>query len=379
MLHHRHYRATVAACVAIAGLLVALVPAPSANATDMGDSCYKTYAKIWWPNTVGINWPDDLQTVAQVGADYWELYKYYTGSGGLIPVRHDGTLFSHNIEADWSWLNTSDDNWGYGVCNLGVFVMNSRMEAEFRQDLTLFKSAVAHELGHSLGLAHAGAHDSWDGNTPIMATCRSATGFSQDDALAANALGNHTGGYWNATANSSFENNALFWGKHSTTTSWYSGGVDGTARYISMTSSGTSSYIYSTSRLTDNNGHDIKWLQARANYRRSYPGDSGYVKVVLDVGKYNYPNGETCGFPDFYGYDGVEANINAGSLSTSWTWWYPKSCYPGVDWGYCTASGLKPSGADVFDARVIVYNRMKSPNGSYTSVGLDRVRVMVDY
>ena len=215
---------------------------------------------------------------------------------------------------------------------------------------------------------------------PTMVSCRGIEGYrksrwlSQDDEAAYQFLTNRSGTYHAATANPSFEESQYlqYWGLQNVTAHGrYSGGQDGTPYYVSFKGSASNTAIYSTTRITD--GGELDWITGRANYRKSYPYDTGHVTIVAKYREVDFPSSPKCGDPATF--SGNARDISYDSVSFS-NYYYSKTCYPGVGWGYCTTSGTNPPTRDAYDGRIVVYNRMKAPAGNYTYVAVDRVRLL---
>lgn len=356
-------------------LLVAVDPAHAANPHT---NCSHPTAKIDWDTGAG-GFPTDLLDDAKRAANYWEQYARHQDSAPIIPVSV-GSYTSSDFRVAWDWLPSG---LGYGLCSEERARINSRHENSFRRSTRLFKGVVAHEIGHVLGSDHVGgAHETHDGSALPIMTCvfnsgNAPTGMTQDDAVLASTITDRVGGYRAGTANSSFENYARDWGTGNSTLTTRFGGVDGTRLAGHMTSKGTSSYIYSTGRL--GNPHNaINRMFGRANVREINASDTGYVRVAMAVQTVNYPHGETCGTPDANGWDGKNIRLQ-DSPALSWKWWYASNCTISSSWKMCDTGGVRPSGNDAVDGRIYVYNRAKTSAGAYTSVKVDRVRVLVDY
>lgn len=272
------------------------------------------------------------------------------------------------------------------VCSDHIVLINSDHEDDFNRSNSLMRTAMAHELGHILGLGHVGDYDSWDGLPPIMRPCFGAvpvaSGLSQDDWGAANGLRDRSlGGFYNVTANSPFEDGVLKWGEQNTILAAYSGGVDGSLKYARMTGYDSTSAAFNTTRVADHQGHDIAGMKARANYRTVSSSDSGYVKVALRLNYGDYPSAnDTCGYPDFKAWDG-SGDRDLDQPRSSWNWYFESvDCIPVSSWSFCDTPevGTTVEG-DVQDMRVAVYNRMRTAQGYWTSVAIDRARALVRF
>lgn len=369
-------------------LLIALVavgllaPAIPAQTFDIGGGCYSSlhYDLQGDPEFDRPNYTSNIVG----GFTAWKLQvDRYSGADGF------SVQAGSSPDVSWTdfggWINDSM-KLGEANCFWGTIKFNDHPDAIalFDSNILKLRGTAAHEGGHILALDHAGDDDSHDGQKATMATCTdsSAKGsLEQDDEAAVQARTDASGVYVSVTANSSFEEASgwQYWGKQSVSSSGiYSGGVDSTPYYASFKGSSSSTAVYSTTRLM--NARTIDWIKGRANYRKSYVYDYGHVLVVMKWRNVNYVNGETCGSPDYYGASGVEQTINdVSSVGSFNDHYYTKTCYPGSSWGYCTTSGAAPGNVDAIDARIVVYNRMRAPQGNYTWVGVDRIRALVDY
>lgn len=160
-----------------------------------------------------------------------------------------------------------------------------------------------HEVGHALGLKHAGKEDSHDGSTsPVMATHltlaerEAATEPRQDDHA---SLTNRRYSE-DLHANSSFEDDEDFWYISTSNYNYYSsGGLDG---YGKIHIGDTGAYMFQTVRI-----FEPGCVKARINYKRPYSAAVvGTVKAKLNYRPINFSGTEVCD---------TETKINNGCLN----------------------------------------------------------------
>lgn len=365
--HETPRRRVRAILIVITLFLSAATPAAMAASNA---SCDKYDVRIHWHGS----WTASEKADAMVGFNVWEWdVDKYDGTAPAIISESSG---AYNVDVEWGILPS--DVYGVGICNLGDVAFNSTKKAEILANLANYWYLAAHEMGHAIGIDHVAKFDSYDGdNPPLMWSCGFGSAsyrLSQDDSAAMQLQTDLSGAYRSATANSSFEEDdghAEFWGVSSgTTTLRHSGGVDGTPYYMGFRNTSSAAQIFSTTALIDD--PTIDWVQARANYLKNYPGDYGTVTVQLRVRTYDV-GGSDCGFP----------SRRDGAKTFGTATYYSTSCTPGVAWAYCTTSGTNPAtkAAETggVEVRILVTNNMFSPQGTRTYIGVDRVRVMVDY
>jgi hypothetical protein len=257
---------------------------------------------------------------------------------------------------------------------------NEGFLTQFKNGQQDMRGLSAHEWGHVWGLGHSGDGDSFDGHEPVMATC-TADGFGDqrymrwDDSAAFSYLTDVQGSKHAATANHSFENGKEYWTQNATSFTSEPGGYFGSDR-ARITSSGTSSYISSRTRV-----YDMEQVQSNGNIfndafdvqfygRASTTVDSGHIRLTGSWRGLNYAYANNLGC-NFYGDD-----MNSYSLA-SWQLVHTKNCTPTTSWLTCTLPQYTSTTAayDAWDLRLYIYNRVRQPSGSYQPVYLDRARV----
>lgn len=167
---------------ALVSAMVASVVATTFNAAPQNAEAYPGAANncrddsIAW-KFVG-SWPAAWQTEVRTGIQQWGLRKDWDGT----PIVTTTETSSGNVSVKWQDLGASGPR-GSSICNPDLsfsppwvissaeIVINSNAEYNVTN---LRQNVGAHEMGHLLGLAHAGQRDSadWTGNSaPVMSTC----------------------------------------------------------------------------------------------------------------------------------------------------------------------------------------------------------------
>jgi hypothetical protein len=297
---------------------------------------------------------------------------------------HGGPEFTYGGQNfNMRWEPAGSQNRATTVC--GPFVhdieFNSDRIDEYLNGSIDIEGVSAHEWGHAHGIGHAGKHDTQapnSGKQPTMTTCNAASDtvlqrtVEQDDHSAVTRIGDVVGGYGSITPNSSFEDGLAFWRTQSIG-SWgtYSGGVDGTPKYVVFTPTYSGSAIFADNRITNASGEKVK---ARVNYRRHDPASSGQVKMTLKWAEVQYSQAGWCTGAD-QTFDNLNLNVeivDSATFSTKQN----KYCTVGSSWNYCTTSVYTvPSHWDAADVRVVVYSNVFD-GSQRVGVRLDRVRAM---
>lgn len=108
--------------------------------------------------------------------------------------------------------------------------------------------------------------------------------------------------------------------------------------------------------------------------------------MLLELGSKNYPSGDTCGFPDFFGSDGQGRDINvpeppAPPVVSNWSISsISQNCPLTGSWTTCVAPTLSfPGDRDAVDVRVNLYAFAESSPGFYVASRADRVTATVDF
>lgn len=316
-----------------------------------------TQAKAGWSEWVKVDNPFGSGEFGWGGVTFNMRWQAMGSSGSFASTNCTGTTKDINFNAD------RVDEYIDGV-SLGGLDM---------------QGVSTHEWGHAYGIGHAGDEDTQapnSGRVPTMATCLAShwtddkRSIEQDDHSAVTRIGNVVGGYGSITPNSSFENGTAFWQKQSiSSVGTYSGGVDGTPKYVVFTPSATNAALFADNRITNASGEKVK---ARVNYRRHDPGSSGQVKMTLKWGQVSYANSGFCNNSQTFN----NQNLNSETYDGAWSTRQNKYCTVSSSWNYCTTSVFTVPSWDAADVRVVVYSQMYT-GSEHVGVRLDRVRVMV--
>lgn len=394
MTAHRSRRIqwwTVDIAVLVATILVAtLLVTPAAAFDQYSEGCGNDTSKT--PEFQGPEW--ELAWTPPGGPQGWKLkdpfwwgwmqwtveVKKWNGAQALT----GGGAFGMDYVSAWQ-LNGAG---AVTLCSLNEIRFNIDNVAVHRNSSQqTLQGFSAHEWGHAFGLGHSGRFDSHDGQLPTMATCIPNGGdrinLAQDDEAAAAYLTESMSGYHAVTANNSFEDGAQYWGRVNTALQIGGGGVDGSPNRGIIWDSSSTSYIFSTTRVTDlghiggNGNVNSDSFRARVNHRDSYPWNSGSIRVVMSWRKVDYASGFDSGC-NFYG--------DNKNVSTAGSWQSVEiTCWPSSGWTYCdTPTRYTPSWVagdewDAADVRISIYNRTKYPSGTPASVSVDRARVRWNY
>jgi len=249
------YRSMIVVAVTAAMILVPVVPVgaawydgsvcPTRTTTKYSSSgsewntypALLTQAKAGWSEWVKVDNPFGSGEFGWGGVTFNMRWQAMGSSGSFASTNCTGTTKDINFNAD------RVDEYIDGV-PLGGLDM---------------QGVSTHEWGHAYGIGHAGDEDTQapnSGRVPTMATCLAShwtddkRSIEQDDHSAVTRIGNVVGGYGSITPNSSFENGTAFWQKQSiSSVGTYSGGVDGTPKYVVFTPSATNAALFADKRI----------------------------------------------------------------------------------------------------------------------------------
>jgi len=259
----------------------------------------------------GFPWVEIQQAAARNGFAIWSTARTWDNAAPVI------TLTEHD---EWmpgqGWVQVYKDymlpyEYGDGNCGTKTLRLNYLIGG------TLLEHAAAHEMGHVVGLGHAGHSASHDSDNPAaMSTVKCvdfpvtidgqviadpdafvlAEAYSQDDEAAAiNRL--DTLEPRSLHANQSFERGLTYWGKTGGSWALYnSGGPDG-PHYIRFKPTAETQYVYQTVDLVHKSLYSWSLsMDARVNHKLNSPSDAGQVRLRILVRRLDFEADSSCGF-----------------------------------------------------------------------------------
>lgn len=385
---------------AVAGVVIALVPAPGAGAFPregaphtMCGSVVDGQLTLTYRFT-GTGWTPSRKAIVGPAVEQWEATADWDG-GKAIDIQE--TLeTTQDIKIKWVAAPGGEPSaLGYGNCEdenpdyptLRVLELNTTLQSESSELMT---QVARHEMGHVFGLRHTGHYDDftygWAIQPATIATmfvcyidlAEAATAFyGQDDA---GQLLHRLDGLSPKPIhpNGSFENATRleYWGKTGGTWSAVgSGSADG-VWHIRWKADNNNQYLYLTQNLSI--GGDIYAqfgpgvADARANVKKYSSTDIGGVALEMWVQHREYP-GST---PNCYWPTGLDQN----TTTLSGVWFLAATTYfvgTPQDWNYTnftTPSYQFPSSFDAADIQIRVRSSALTSSLQRAYVRIDNTR-----
>lgn len=366
MMNAGWWSKTFAVCLSATLLLLA---APAGIAYKRGgNSCHAT--NIYFKFTSGTRaWTTDRKDAVRRGLKTWQRIASRNGHDIVrITESSNANPNGPNIGVKFVDNPGGDNNYGVASCSYEYIHLND----DFASNYGFLSGLAAHEMGHIIGLHHAGWYDSQDGKLATMETCASQSQESEkytpehDDRAAIIQKVDPVAGD-TLHADPSFEDGTEFWTKTNVTHSRESGAPNGRGNYhieFKRASDTGQAYISQDVRVI------VPQSWAGAAYMKKLDSNHrGFVVVGTPWRPMAIRWDSRCDFTSVAEYgDWMSGPSRSFSPATSWGYGSVSTVSPG---GCGTNVQCPPSTFFQAEIQMRVRNIVTNSNGASVKVAVD--------
>ncbi len=222
-------------------------------------------------------------------------------------------------------------------CSDGTIEFNLQRKADLRLDLDRFQKTSAHEMAHHFWMRHAGRHDAWGTEPPVM-----VAGSDESFAVKADDFGQliYRGLSSTLNGNSGFEHDdpEFGWAAHAGgQMSFVSPGVFGSSKAMKWESDSANRFVRTRVRVADvlsvDDPNDVGFATVDAFFHVRGESFNGQAIVQTAVRPYEYPDGSDSRYTHLL--KNVEPSGAISGLGPADPWMIEKSWKnnPGGNWG----------------------------------------------